>query len=719
MSVNLGHIMPPTSISQSQPVSNFEEEQRLSKLHEIITVSSRRFSNITKAIAEYAFEDSAANVADKIAELEFLENLFVGGWSSNNTLLMGLPFQMIKIQDSRLDQYFYENARISLLKEWGEIEQRKFPNPYSKLRAIANIRVETHPHLTCQTAAQTAFRIVTQVTWLHLLIAEYAWASPRSLNPQPNEFDPKLTFAEQIYNRIQEVEFGIRLTGSMVLKEDRVYYYAKLFAQTVVNNTKFRPVKPRIFSVITVCNSDTATQLVPFISGITNQFAAIRERMSFQQTKSDQANDSTFLSRTLKQLKEKYSFNKILNRKRAQFVNQLLTLADSNMVRELVDQGASLRYRDHNNYTVLQNAIHAFVCWIKKKSVKKFTHTLERLPPHGCQFSRDETLTREEQVSLPRYHYLMHEKPKNKFLSFIEWLIEKDSGTSQEDIDALRFAMRFSFNGLKAANNEEEITQLESLLMSRINPHKDVKAPQASIVSRNKRTPEYRHNYESDFTIERQIDAKVEDAFMHEIHAKKFNRTELFKEALGYSVEQNEKMTKSKLLIMSLIKNKLDSKLILGKAIDNGDCFFHAFAQTLNVLRHKRGLGPVDVLQLRKDVSGVLKDDTLAIHWIKDGAIPVWGDPASHGKVLCQIYRVNLKVFIADSGVDSAKAEELLKSKKSRETYFANKEGWIFGEDPNESVVIDPSFPTIEMVVARLHFMPVFNRSDLMLTKAL
>jgi hypothetical protein len=119
---------------------------------------------------------------------------------------------------------------------------------------------------------------------------------------------------------------------------------------------------------------------------------------------------------------------------------------------------------------------------------------------------------------------------------------------------------------------------------------------------------------------------------------------------------------------------------ILGQAVDNGDCFFDAFRQQL-----KRLLGiDTTVKELRAEISAYAHDlRHKPDNWIKDyivlsrenqniderekllayeeylegvhrdvsmaeklmGKLPIWGDKKLDGRILCELYNVNLRVL--------------------------------------------------------------------------
>lgn len=224
-------------------------------------------------------------------------------------------------------------------------------------------------------------------------------------------------------------------------------------------------------------------------------------------------------------------------------------------------------------------------------------------------------------------------------------------------------------------------------------------------------------------------------------HAKPTVR-ELYRRSLGYAPPPPtgalKKTTQAKRAFVNLKLQALDK--VRGEAIDNGDCFFHAFAQTLNVIRVKRGEKPVTVPQLRQQVAKYVEKETPENKWVMDlcntnttiapegferykkeiqnlatlDNTPLWGHPLRDGRILCELYNVNLRTYSADlSDIDSDKATRLLKNPSELRKLAESDEGWMFGADANDCVTIKTATETIEIATYPGHFMPVFNRQDL------
>lgn len=153
-----------------------------------------------------------------------------------------------------------------------------------------------------------------------------------------------------------------------------------------------------------------------------------------------------------------------------------------------------------------------------------------------------------------------------------------------------------------------------------------------------------------------------------------------------------------------------------GQAIDNGDCFFDAFAQSLNQVQSKN-LTVKDLRLAVKEYLENLKDTK----WIEEllnvsSAKPkcsyedfkdkvgyagdqidyaLWGEERIEGVILCRLYNVNLKVY--EVGVYSEEASEIEK----------NENYWI-GED-NVYPINEKYEQIVEIALYPHHFIPVFT----------
>lgn len=166
---------------------------------------------------------------------------------------------------------------------------------------------------------------------------------------------------------------------------------------------------------------------------------------------------------------------------------------------------------------------------------------------------------------------------------------------------------------------------------------------------------------------------------------------------------------------------------VLGKAVDNGDCFWDAFAQGLTRVGHK-----VTIKELREKVSEEVKNLDQGPdekNWVKklikekkDTSVtyesyrdhvafdhkdylshgltsPIWGQEARDGVILCRLYKVNLKVHSV--GVTDERPEELKKKENGENIFFTDDHCYPKGE----------TYPdTIEMALYPGHFLPVWPK---------
>lgn len=245
--------------------------------------------------------------------------------------------------------------------------------------------------------------------------------------------------------------------------------------------------------------------------------------------------------------------------------------------------------------------------------------------------------------------------------------------------------------------------------------------------------------------------------------------TQIYEASLGFVVKktENEKVAddnKANQIKLKLIATHLaKSGKVLGKALDSGDCFFHAFAQSLNVILKKQGKAPVTVIQLRKQVAeyAVIEKNKA---WVKkackdakeiydtyvknigfavdSGTVPVWGIPSRDGKILCELYNVNLDVVLGDiSEFSNKQAKNKMKDEQSLNKFLeaavnrslrqvptetglldahnaslnAHKElleKITIGRDSTDSVIISGATETVTIGLYPKHFVPVFNKAD-------
>jgi hypothetical protein len=183
-----------------------------------------------------------------------------------------------------------------------------------------------------------------------------------------------------------------------------------------------------------------------------------------------------------------------------------------------------------------------------------------------------------------------------------------------------------------------------------------------------------------------------------------------------------------KLISLRTIKSlqKLEKDLALlgkvhGSAVDNGDCFWHAFAQGLSAFLGRE----VTIKELRKKVSEeILRLDKRPNqeNWVKKMMIddymdtyeqyrdrvaftcgevlekgwlaPIWGQEKRDGVILCQLYQVNLKVYSVGCINDHPSQME-------------DEENFYSGED--DFPKNQPYESTVEIALYTGHFLPVRN----------
>lgn len=216
-------------------------------------------------------------------------------------------------------------------------------------------------------------------------------------------------------------------------------------------------------------------------------------------------------------------------------------------------------------------------------------------------------------------------------------------------------------------------------------------------------------------------------------------------QSTGYKEIWKQGMPSQVTVLMGMfIQKKLKKEgKMKGTAVDNGDCFFHAFAQVLNVLRRAKGLPAVTLIELRQQVSEYVKNPKNAgvlqqlcdanASLIPDGVdyykklinfsfehektLAIWGQPKLDGEILCRIHNVNLTVWGADIyDITNTQAKKVLSSgKKGIEKFMADTETMNSYCAPmsNDSVSLGET-DTIEILGARKHFFPVFHIADVL-----
>jgi hypothetical protein len=176
---------------------------------------------------------------------------------------------------------------------------------------------------------------------------------------------------------------------------------------------------------------------------------------------------------------------------------------------------------------------------------------------------------------------------------------------------------------------------------------------------------------------------------------------------------------------LQILEKHLDSLgKVFGTAIDNGDCFWDAFAQRLSIILNK----PVTVKELRQQVSDevhrldkgpeeknwvkkLMTSDIMDTYqqYLEQVAItcdeimsqglkfyPVWGQEKRDGLILCHLYKVNLRVY----GV--ACADEI--DKLEDDECFC-----LYSEDFPDTL---PYKHTVEIALYPGHFIPVHDKAD-------
>ena len=171
---------------------------------------------------------------------------------------------------------------------------------------------------------------------------------------------------------------------------------------------------------------------------------------------------------------------------------------------------------------------------------------------------------------------------------------------------------------------------------------------------------------------------------------------------------------------LSMIEKKLAEKnKICGKAIDNGDCFWDAFAQALsrvlgkNITNkdlrekvsqevHRLDKGPEEENWVKKmmktDPMDTYEDYRDCVAFTCDenkkiGKLPVWGQEKRDGVIICNLYQVNLKVYGAGLLDEDGSLDD--------ENNFYTQED----DYPNEQ----PYPQTVEIAIYPGHFVPVYD----------
>lgn len=255
--------------------------------------------------------------------------------------------------------------------------------------------------------------------------------------------------------------------------------------------------------------------------------------------------------------------------------------------------------------------------------------------------------------------------------------------------------------------------------------------------------------------VEKPIDPKILELREKFAKEKKLKESEMFDLSLGYIEKKKVPvLNHSKLLYLTLLGNQLEKTgKKHGKSVDNGDCFFHAFAQGLNLIRKQRNELPLTSSDLREALESYVNDEknSAAVNMIfnnynstkicanldeykskigkswSETFIPIWGQSKVDGYFLCKIYNVNLSMWTTSIyflEVKSNKGKEKATKRASdfygkdqkvnRERFLANPDNWACGIDPSDSTEIDKPLPTVEIAGAYQHYYTVFKKDALL-----
>jgi hypothetical protein len=202
-----------------------------------------------------------------------------------------------------------------------------------------------------------------------------------------------------------------------------------------------------------------------------------------------------------------------------------------------------------------------------------------------------------------------------------------------------------------------------------------------------------------------------------------------------------------------LIRELLTPHQELGAAINNGDCFYDAIAQLLQII----GINAT-VESLRKDISAALTDPRWVEHLRKkveqdprgigsfeeyskqvvytptkqgetEHKDPIWGDPSREGVILCEKYKFNLRILkagVMEGNIEGDIDLQIYKNlrdqtadQKLLQTYendvqaryrqlYADLKNYYSDE---ENIPLGKPYPlTLTIVLFGEHFLPVITR---------
>ncbi|BBI17397.1 hypothetical protein [Neochlamydia sp. S13] len=224
--------------------------------------------------------------------------------------------------------------------------------------------------------------------------------------------------------------------------------------------------------------------------------------------------------------------------------------------------------------------------------------------------------------------------------------------------------------------------------------------------------------YSDDEDIYYEIDLESNE---NEIDYDELDQKEEDRDLKRLPISSNDPSSKPKRSIKDRCLERLKGDLAAinkeyGTAIDDGDCFFDAFAQALN----KKLNGNLTLTDLRRKVSEYVNTLPSQDNWIKNsleeeygnidsyesyvkgvkynsseaekhGGYPIWGKSEIEGVILCHLYQVNLKVYeVGDGGdgVDGLWVAEL------------------------EYPLSTPYDTTVELALYPGHFLPVYDKKS-------
>lgn len=172
-----------------------------------------------------------------------------------------------------------------------------------------------------------------------------------------------------------------------------------------------------------------------------------------------------------------------------------------------------------------------------------------------------------------------------------------------------------------------------------------------------------------------------------------------------------------------------------GDSIDNKDCFIHAFCQVISILKGTK----VEVSDSRKQMQRGLGKQNWLEGWFKQNRVQetltdytaklsnqnaFLGYPQREGRLLCEIHKVNLKVYKAVIfGLTDAQATPLI-SKIPELAAFLNPSPMMgpspfsFYESKDEAIIVPGATETVEMVAYSVgkvnYYLPIFDLSKLL-----